>query len=141
MVHAIVDEFKENIDPIMHGKYQFELLKNSRAGTISAELKKFARKHVYRHRSVLEVELQGHRAIHELMRMLWKAISAKREYNERPFDSYVNSRMSDNYRRIAEDDFGKHPVRYKDCQLLTDTISGMTDGFAIELCHDLRAYN
>jgi dGTPase len=75
------------------------------------------------------------------MQVFWNAISAKRERKERPFESYVNGRMSDNYRRIAEDDQNDLPTRYKECQLLTDTISGMTDGFAVDLCNDLSSYH
>ena len=32
------------------------------------------------------------------------------------------------------------PTRYKECQLLTDMISGMTDKYAIELLAELRRY-
>jgi dGTPase len=138
MIHAIVDEFERNIDLIMVGEYPHELLKNSRAGTVCAELKKFALRHAYNHRSVLKIELLGHRTIYELMNIFWKAISAKRECNEGPFEIYVNGWISENYRRIAENCSNNLPPRYRDCQLLTDMISGMTDGFAVELCNDLR---
>jgi dGTPase len=138
MVHAVVDEFGSNIDSIMSGTYRFELLKSSRAGALCSELKKFALKHVYSHRSVLEIELRGHKTIRELMQIFWKAILATREGNEVPFDTYVNRRMSENYRRIANDDSNELPPRYRDCQLLTDMMAGMTDGHAVELCRELR---
>jgi len=138
MVHAIVDEFGRNIDPIMSGMYRSELLKSSCAGAVCSELKKFALQHVYSHRSVLEIELRGHKTVRKLMRIFWKAILAEREGNEGPFESYVNRRISENYRRIAKDDSSHLPPRYRDCQLLTDMMSGMTDGHAVELCRDLR---
>jgi dGTPase len=139
MVHSIVDEFGQNIDSIMAGEYRSELLSNSNAGVVCSERKKFAFKHAYSHRSVLEVELRSHRIIRELMLIFWKAISSKREGNEGPFESYVNRRISENYRRIAEDGANHLPPRYRDCQLLTDMVSGMTDVFAVELCNDLTS--
>jgi dGTPase len=140
MVHATVDEFHKNIDPIMSGQYSTDLLFNSRAGAVCAKLKEFAEKHVYVHRSVREVELQGHGTIRELMRIFWGAIYSKRKGEEGPFESYVNRRISENYTRIAQDESNRLPPRYKDCQLLTDMISGMTDGFAVGLHHDLRTH-
>jgi dGTPase len=33
------------------------------------------------------------------------------------------------------------PVRYKELQLMTDMISGMTDSFALSLLEDLKKYD
>ena len=41
---------------------------------------------------------------------------------------------------IDEDNNGL-PIRYRELQLLTDMMSGMTDGFAIELYNDLKRFN
>jgi dGTPase len=140
MVHAVVDEFNNDIDPIMSGTYASNLLLGSRAGGVCAKLKEFAEKHVYVHRSVREVELQGHWTIQELMRMFWTAISAKRKGQEGPFESYVNRLISENYARAAQKEADGLPPRYRDCLLLTDMISGMTDGYAVGLYNDLRVH-
>lgn len=53
------------------------------------------------------------------------------------------SRISENYRRIFENKFhGYHenvnlPIRYRELQLLTDMVSGMTDQFCLDLFSDL----
>jgi dGTPase len=79
MVYAIVDEFENKIDCIISGTYKTDLLTCSSAGALCKELKKFARRHAYVHRSVREVELEGHNVIRELMSIFWEAIAAKRK--------------------------------------------------------------
>jgi len=133
MVYAIVDEFEKNIEAIMSGIYNSDLLTHSSAGGLCRALKKFARRHAYVHRSVREVELEGHNVIRELMSIFWDAIAAKRKCVDDPFNAYVYSRISENYRRVAQNPYHTLPSRYIDCQLLTDMISGMTDGFAVDL--------
>jgi dGTPase len=140
MVYAIVDEFKNKIDCIISGTYKTDLLTCSSAGALCKGLKKFARRHAYVHRSVREVELEGHNVIRELMSIFWEAIAAKRKCVDDPFHSYVYSRISENYRRVAKDPYHSLPSRYIDCQLLTDMISGMTDSFAVDLCRHFKMY-
>jgi dGTPase len=103
-------------------------------------LKKFDREHAYQHKSVLEVELEGYNTIRKLMDFLWMAIDAHGSGSKAPFESYGYIRISENYRRVFEDKENKMPDRYKQLQLLTDMISGMTDSFAISLCNKLQGY-
>ena len=99
----------------------------------------------YRHRSVLEIELRGHNIILDLMDFFWAAIRDRENDNpkskrQNPFTRYVYERISKNYRRIFENPTDKDsnlPLRYRECLLLTDMISGMTDSFAIELHNEL----
>ncbi|MDV1270173.1 hypothetical protein VC562_27955, partial [Citrobacter freundii] len=51
-----------------------------------------------------------------------------------PFGRYVYGRISENYRRIFEQE-NDLPAHYKEAQLLADAISGMTDSYLIAL-HD-----
>ena len=82
------------------------------------------------------------------MDMIWAAIIDRSNSDElsstrnHPFTKYVYQRISENYRRIfekptAEDK--KLPTRYRECLLLTDMISGMTDSFALDLYNDLSS--
>jgi dGTPase len=63
-----------------------------------------------------------------------------------PFAAYVYSRVSKNYRRIFEGKVTRYhqdaelPIRYKEMQLLTDMVSGMTDQFCIDLHDDLNKH-
>ena len=54
------------------------------------------------------------------------------------------TRISENYRRAFEattpvaQSGQLMPIRYRECQLLTDMIAGMTDRFAVSLYDDFR---
>jgi dGTPase len=142
MVNAVTKAFVLHAPQILAGSFDDELLKVSNANILWKVLKDFGRKHVYPHRSVLEVELQGHRTIHALMDAFWKAIIDRKDPNDlnskrlTPYSGYVYSRISENYRRAAIS--SKMPTRYRELQLITDMVSGMTDTFAIELCKKLE---
>lgn len=137
MVNSVTKAFVTNVPEILAGSFDQELLKVSEANVLWTALKDFAKKHVYSHRSVLEVELRGHRTIHALMDAFWKAIVDRKDpdsiNSERntPYSGYVYSRISENYRRVAA--LSNMPMRYRELQLVTDMISGMTDTFAIDL--------
>lgn len=118
-----------------------DLLDASKSRELCKLLKKFDREHAYKHKSVLEVELEGYNTIRKLMDFLWKAIEARGSGSKRPFESYGYVRISENYKRVFEGCENKMPERYKQLQLLTDMISGMTDSFAISLCMKLEGYS
>jgi dGTPase len=142
MVNDVIEAYAAHSDAIMAGDFQGELMAVSRSNKLWAAFKTFARKHVYSHRSVIEVELEGHRTIHALMDDLWRAIVNRgsadftRTKDAPPYDSYVYSRISENYRRVAQR--SDMPMRYRELQLMTDMISGMTDSFAVNLRRELR---
>jgi dGTPase len=76
------------------------------------------------------------------MDKFWKAIRDREPGTEidaekkSPYSTYVFSRISENYRRAAAS--STMPVRYRELQLLTDMVSGMTDSFAISLRSELE---
>jgi dGTPase len=122
------------------------LLAASKGEALRSALKEFAFRHAYLHRSVLRIELQGNNVIHRLMDMMWAAIVDREDIarpassRNNPFTRYVYGRISENYRRVFESppaDLEEFPLRYKECLLLTDMISGMTDSFAVDLCEEL----
>jgi dGTPase len=123
------------------------LIDVSNARKLCSALKKFDKIHAYRHRSVLQVELAGYNTIRKLMDFFWVAITERKDPHnpasdrKTPFASYAYSRISENYRRVFEGPHNKMPVRYKELQLMTDMISGMTDSFAISLLDDLIKYD
>lgn len=129
---------------MMEGKFDKELMAVSSAGKLWALLKEFASDHIYPHRRVLEVELTGHQTIHGLMDIFWAAITNRKDpldlgsKRTTPLDRYVYSRISENYRRVAEAADNRMPIRYRELQLMTDMMSGMTDNFAISMLQDLR---
>ncbi|WP_043332550.1 dGTP triphosphohydrolase [Methylosinus sp. LW4] len=144
MVVATTEAFVANIDMILSGQFEGELLMESKASTLANALKHFAKTNVYKHRSILEIELTGHGTIHALMDLFWSAIIDRTDAanidskREDPFSNYVFSRISENYRRAAN--LSKMPMRYRELQLMTDMISGMTDTYAVSLLKDLERF-
>lgn len=106
-------------------------------------LKAFAFTNAYQHKDVLKVELQGYNTIRGLMDIFWAAIIDRKDNQDvtskrnSPFAKFVYGRISENYRRVYESKSNTLPIRYKDCQLLTDMIAGMTDSYAVDLFKEL----
>jgi dGTPase len=149
MICAAADFFKRNHKEIIEGRINTDLISASRVANICSVLKTFNKENTFSHKTILEVELNGYNTINRLMDFLWMGISDREEYRDpeskrkSPFSSYVYGRISKNHRRIFEGEIKSYhkdihlPIRYREMQLLTDMISGMTDQFCIDLHNDL----
>lgn len=146
MVRETIQAFLEKKQALLLGTYSSGLLKNTAAEKLLKLLKKFDRMHAYRHRTVLEIELTGYNVIIGLMDYLWSGIHKRKDANDpasdrtSPFAAYIYSRISENYRRVFEKQ-SELPMRYRELQLLTDMISGMTDSYAITLLDELKEHD
>lgn len=154
MILAVTDAFIKNKETLIKGGFDKELIEASKAAEIRKLLKRFDKSQVYSNRPILEVELTGYNTINELMDIFWKTlqnmirdedgnIEINKEGNPKfsnPYSQYVFSRISENYRRVMLGTENKMPQRYKELQLMTDMISGMTDSYAISLLQDLKNY-
>jgi dGTPase len=144
LIAAISDAFLASLPSLMDGSQRKDLIDVSAGQVFCGALKEFDRRHAYVHRAVLEVELTGYRVIQKLMDYFWEAIEIREKSEQigskrpNPFSNYTYNRISENYRRIAEDPRNTMPLRYREMQLMTDMISGMTDTFAISLCEELE---
>ncbi|WP_313485478.1 dGTP triphosphohydrolase [Pseudescherichia sp.] len=158
LVNSVVESFTQRIDELMsHACSMTDLINESRAKALCEALKDFDRTRGYRHPSVLKLELEGSNYIQSLMDMLWvgihghktkrerkeeerSALGSRNEYlSDTPFGRYAYGRISENYRRIFEDEKNRLPVLYKEAQLLSDAISGMTDNYLIRLHDELKS--
>ncbi|MCL7744977.1 dNTP triphosphohydrolase [Guyparkeria hydrothermalis] len=139
LMEAIGEVFIESMPAMAEDGFGRELVDASRGGPLLAALKACNWQHAYRHKSVLRVELTGLTVIHGLMDAFWYAITRREERNEpastrsTPLAGYIYQRISENYRRVFESPGNPMPIRYREAQLLTDMISGMTDSFAVSL--------
>ncbi|WP_336220876.1 dGTP triphosphohydrolase [Citrobacter amalonaticus] len=119
-----------------------DLISISTGNELCVALKKFDKTRGYRHRTVLELELKGSNYIQGLMDMLWVGIKGRQSGShtwDTPFGRYAYGRISENYRRVFEDTGNDLPPLYKEAQLLTDAISGMTDSYLIRLHDELKS--
>lgn len=146
MVRSVTDAFLTLQDELVSGDLAKPLLEVSTAEKLRKALKNFSVSHAYRHRTVLEVELQGFNVIHELMDLFWASIVDRKDKGDpaskrkQPFTRYVYGLISENYRRVFENPTEVEkalPMRYRECLLLTDMISGMTDSFAVDMHKEL----
>ena len=152
MVAGVMKTFSDNYNLIMAGSFHSSLIDSSEVKELCRALKRFDLEHAFKHRSVLDAELNGHNIINGLMDFLWMGISQRVVFAElgsrrkTPFAEYVYSRISRNYRRVFEGKISfsyTHdplPIRYRELQLLTDMIAGMTDQFCVDLYHDLKMH-
>ncbi|MFW6323145.1 MAG: dGTP triphosphohydrolase [Guyparkeria sp.] len=144
LMEAIGEVFIESLPAMAEGRFERELVAASRGGRLLSALKACNWQHAYRHKSVLRVELTGLTVIHGLMDAFWYAITARSDPDDpaseraTPLAGYIYQRISENYRRVFESADNPMPLRYREAQLLTDMISGMTDGFAVSLHEEFR---
>jgi dGTPase len=140
------DEFIRDNSNIRNFAREKSLLEcDTFASELIKALKKFARIHAYNSPGVLQIELKGANVIEYLMDRMWLAISSRKEFKDlsskrtNPKAAYVYSRISGSYRWHFEHGTKNTvlPVRYHELQLLTDMISGMTDGFACDLFSEI----
>ena len=146
LVRCAVDAFKKNEKELVTGNLKSPLLEVSDGEALRKALKTFGFRQAYTHRSVLKVELLGYNVLRRLMDIFWDAIVNRADENKldsqrkHPFSRFVYGRISENYRRAFErpnEEARKLPVRYRECLLLTDMISGMTDSYAVDLQNEL----
>ncbi|APP06746.1 deoxyguanosinetriphosphate triphosphohydrolase family protein [Vibrio harveyi] len=143
LVNGVVSAFKEKITELKSPNTKItSLMKVSEGAQLCKALKKFDKTRGYQHKSVLKLELEGFNYIHRLMSMLWVGIHGRLSETENsmtPFGKYAYQKISENYRRVFEDKNNEMPIPYREAQLLTDAVSGMTDSYLISLYDELNA--
>jgi len=145
MIGAVVNTFKENYDAIMKGNFEGDLLSNSTACTLSAKLREVAFKYVFSNKEVLTLELVGDRVLNDLLNLFVNAVVNVDDIKKtKTKHEKLVHLISENFRhiqRISEKgdpvvEFKNLPL-YNRLQLVTDFISGMTDGYAVSLHQEL----
>jgi dGTPase len=147
MIAHTVDQFVGDFDNVIQGKRSKELLDGC---GLCALLKKIAFAYAFDSRGVRRIEADGSVAISQVMNFLWHAIVERKD----PADlkskrtsaaaAYGWTLFSDNYKQNAirnhykDRDGNPLPMRYKELRLLTDMISGMTDGYLMDLYRSLK---
>lgn len=138
MVKAATRTFVQHVDSILSVKtdQNFEVIGQSKAADLCERLKSFDRTKGFENPEVLRLELRGHNYITRTMEWLWRSLiddDVERRLNARGrFESYVYSRISENYRRVYE---GSERSKADRLHLVCDAISGMTDRYLISI-HD-----
>lgn len=143
MVKAARETFVKRYGAIMNGEYHQELLTDDDclAKPFIDASKKILRASVYRHPSVLKLEIRGRKVIHELMDLFGEGVSSYSggEVTPKSYSGKLYLLFSENYRRVfqARMKAKNENELYCRLQLVTDQIAGMTDTHACRLHKDL----
>lgn len=145
MILAVVQTFKENYNLIINGSFKGDLLSNSTAKTLSEKLRSIAFEHVFSNKEVLTLELVGDRVLTDLLNLFVNAVvnvdDIKKTKTKQNKLVHLISENFKHVQRISEE--GNPTVEFKDLSLynrlllVTDFISGMTDGYAVNLHQEL----
>lgn len=126
LIHRVSDTFMEKEAELLQGNLQKSLIdylpKNELA--LMKTIDDFSVKHIYNHRSVLEVEVAGYNVIGALLKEFFHAIL------------HPKSAKSQKLLLLVSQQFpitGKPEDLYLDTQAIVDFISGMTDLFAVDM--------
>jgi len=145
MIFAVVNTFKENYEAIMKGEFEGDLLSNSTARTLSDKLREVAYMYVFSNKEVLTLELVGDRVLTDLLDLFVNAVVNVEDIKKTKLkNEKIVHLISENFRHIQRiSEKGEPTVEFKDLPLynrlllVTDFISGMTDGYAVNLHQEL----
>jgi dGTPase len=144
LVRAAVNCFESRYDEIMEGRYRGELVRdvNYEGAVLVKSCKELLRRTVFRQEEVLRLELRGRRVLHDLMDLFWEGVSEflyRQKIGTASYGQKIYLLIAESYRALFEKRFAANPNdgKYLGLQLVTDYVSGMTDGYACRLHEDL----
>ena len=132
LVHECIAEFEENHEAILDGIFQDSLISQVK-GTSKIAMKtilSLSIEKIYKHRSVIEIEISGYQIIGTLLETFIEAVLA-------PDEGYAKrliSMMPLQYR-------GDHQTTYEKVQSVIDFVSSMTDLYALDLFRKIKGIN
>jgi len=135
MIPAVIEEFLDNQENILNGKYTTELLTSSSAKEIRKAFKSMSYV-VFGHPTVIEREIASYKIIHGLLEEFCAAAESenfRKDGEPQSLENKLYKTISDNYRFIYETYPGNADPLYLKYQLINDYVSGMTDSFAMKL--------
>ena len=132
LVHQCMGVFDKNQEAILEGSFQKSLISQIQGLSKIAmdEIEALSIEKIYKHRSVVEIEISGHQIIGTLLESFIEAIlSPDQGYAKR-----LISLMPVQYR-------GEYQTTYEKVQSVIDFVSGMTDLYALDLFRKIKGIN
>lgn len=133
--------FTKNFDSIVDGTFEGSLVEGTEHSDKYKALKNEARKKVYTDERVLQIEYAGFRAIGGLLDMFFPALVSKKRTAK---DEKLLTLFPTDYLNLSEGPQEKDNQasleklsQYQRVLVAADYISGMTDGFAVDLFQKL----
>lgn len=140
-IQVVCDEFIENYDLIMNGKYGNEsLLKCSKIVEFEKLIRRECVKYAYNNNEVLSLELVCEEVLNSLLDKFVFAVLDDENYkNTKHSNGKLYALISENFKHIQYyDENGRYNSdmklsRYQRLQMVIDFVSGMTDSYALNL--------
>lgn len=132
LVDCAATVFIDNYDNIMNGRFEKTLISHLPEHEKNAmeKCREFSLKNIYRHPSVVKVELTGFNVIGNLVdEFVQAALEPNKIYNKK-----LLSLIPEQFKNSQDD-------LYSRLQVVLDYISNMTDLYAVKLYKDLRGIN
>jgi dGTPase len=143
-VRAAVHTFEHRYDEIMSGNYGEELVRDQHyeGASLIKGCKELLVTTVFREDDILRLEVRGRRVLHDLLDLFWEGVSDflhRREETTKTYAGKLYLLIAGSYRGLFERRIEAAPndAVYAALQLVTDYVSGMTDGYACRLHKDL----
>ena len=127
MINAAIDQYTENVEKIVSGEYDADILENSYCSNTVSALKGIGTEKIFKHKSILENEIIGFNIINYILEQIIPATLK----SDNPIAGRIYEMISSNYRFIYET-LSERTV-YDKLQLAADYLCGMTDNFALKL--------
>ena len=129
LVDCVSKVFIENYDAIMAGTFKGSLIAHLPQHEQDAleECRSFSVPHIYKHPSVVKIEVTGYNIIGSLMNEFMDAIL----HPDSGYHKRLISIIPDQFKTEKDDPYSK-------IQVVLDYISNMTDLYAVQLYKDLR---
>lgn len=144
LVLAAVQLFGDRYDEIMEGIYVAELTRDPgyEGAALVKACKDLLRDTVFRQEDVLRLEVRGRRVLHDLMELFWEGVSefvVKGPVGTSSYAGKLYLLIAESHRAVFEKRLAATTGDgvYLGLQLVTDYVSGMTDGYACRLHEDL----
>lgn len=131
LVGCVSDVFCNNYDDIMTGRFEKSLVHHLPPFENEAlsKCREFSLKNIYRHPSVVKIELTGFNVIGELMDQFIQAVI----YPDKTYNKKLLSIIPEQFKTNNTD-------LYSQIQVVLDYISNMTDLYAVDLYKDLGGH-
>lgn len=132
LVHECIAVFEVRQEEIFEGTFQKSLISQIQGFSKVAmkEIQSLSIQKIYKHQSVIEIEISGYQIIGTLLETFIEAILSPEEgYSKR-----LLSLMPQQYR-------GDHQTTYEKVQSVVDFVSGMTDLYALDLFQKIKGMN
>ncbi|MBP5384349.1 MAG: deoxyguanosinetriphosphate triphosphohydrolase [Lachnospiraceae bacterium] len=144
LLGAATDSFIAHYDEIMAGTYRLELLDGTDVHSLVKALQDIAYRYAFVCRPILALEVRADSIFDFLLRRFTGSFL----YYDTPLWEENSSAVDEKLVRLMSDDFKRIYFRYaKDCDeveklylrllLVTDYVSGMTDGYAVRLYEEM----